>query len=134
LQKTRNHQDIILECGGVEAFGSASHFQFLSPKKMIVNALPEIWSGQLMGEMNELDEAIDQLGYLRLSTVGRYTRHLGNAISPDLVDEAQQLGVNQSGNARRTGKQKHWLLAIPGSGRLLRRTYNSLFNILHNID
>ncbi|MBK5107804.1 MAG: glycosyltransferase family 2 protein [Anaerolineales bacterium] len=134
LQKTRNHQDIILECGGVEAFGSASHFQFLSPKKMIVNALPEIWSGQLMGEMNELDQAIDQLGYLRLSTVGRYTRHLGNAISPDLVDEAQQLGVNQSGNARRTGKQKHWLLAIPGSGRLLRRTYNSLFNILHNID
>jgi len=134
LQKTRNHQDIILECGGVEAFGSASHFQFLSPKNLIVNALPEIWSGMLMGEMNELDEAVDQSGYLRLSTVDRYTRHLGNAISTDLEDEAQQLGVNQSGNARRTGIQKHWLLSIPGSGRLLRRAYNSLFHILHNID
>lgn len=134
LEKTSSQQDIILESQGVEAFGSASHFQFLSPRKLIVNALPETWSGKLMGEMNELDDAVDKLGYLRLSTVNRYTRHLGNTISPDLAGEARELGVAQPESQKKTRNQKHWLLSIPGSGRILRRTYNSLFNILHNIE
>ena len=134
LEKTKRHQDIILERNGVEAFGSASHFQFLSPKKVIIDALPQIWSGKLMGEMNELDEAVDQLGYLRLSTVDRYTRHLGNTISPDLASQARQLGIKQRDKQKKSGHQKHWILSIPGTGRLLRRTYNWLFNILHNVD
>jgi glycosyltransferase involved in cell wall biosynthesis len=134
LEKTADHQDIILELNSIEAFGSASHFQFLAPKEMIKNALPGIWSGKLMGEMNELDEAVDQLGYLRLSTVDRYTRHLGNTISPDLIDEAQKMGVSQPGSTIKARDQKHWLLTIPGSRRILRRIYNFLFNILHNID
>jgi glycosyltransferase involved in cell wall biosynthesis len=134
LEKTSSQQDIILESKSVEVFGSASHFQFLSPKKLIIKALPESWSGNLMGEMNELDDAVDRLGYLRLSTVNRYTRHLGNTISPDLASEARELGVTQSESQKKTSNQKHWLLSIPGSGRILRRTYNSLFNILHNIE
>jgi glycosyltransferase involved in cell wall biosynthesis len=134
LEKTKDQQDMILELNGVEAFGSASHFQFLSPKEVILQALPEIWSGKLMGEMNQLDEAVDQLGYLRLSTVGRYTRHLGNSISPDLVESARQLGVSTNGSQRRSRAQKHWLLSVPGSGRLLRRIYDKLFEILHNVD
>ncbi len=134
LEKTSSQQDIILESQSVEAFGSASHFQFLSLKKLIVNAMPENWSGKLMGEMNELDEAVDKMGYLRLSTVDRYTRHLGNRISQDLVGEARELGITQEGVTMKGSRQKHWLLSIPGSGRVLRRTYNSLFNILHNLD
>jgi len=134
LKSTQGYQDIILENHGVEAFGSASHFQFLSPKKVIKQALPEMWSGKLMGEMNELDEAIDNLGYLRLSTVGRYTRHLGNTVSPDLIDEARELGVISYNRQRKTRSKKHWLLSIPGAGRVLRYIYNKLFFILHNID
>jgi glycosyltransferase involved in cell wall biosynthesis len=134
LKKTQENQDIILERDNIEAFGSASHFQFLSPKKVILQALPEIWSGKLMGEMNELDEAVDKLGYLRLSTVDRYTRHMGNTISPDLSLEARELGIVGAASTRTARQQKHWLLSIPGAGRLLRRIYNNLFNILHNID
>jgi hypothetical protein len=134
LKSTQGYQDIILENHGVEAFGSASHFQFLSPKKVIQQALPEMWSGKLMGEMNELDEAIDNLGYLRLSTVGRYTRHLGNTVSPDLIDEARKLGVISNDRQRKTRRNKHWLLSIPGAGRVLRHIYNKLFFILTNID
>lgn len=134
LKKKQDHQDIILERESIEAFGSASHYQFLSPKDVILKALPEIWSGKLMGEMNELDEAVDDLGYLRLSTVDRYTRHLGNSISPDLAGEARELGIQGTASIRKASQQKHWLLSIPGAGRVLRRIYNYLFNILHNID
>ena len=134
LKETQGYQDIILENHGIEAFGSASHFQFLSPKKVILQALPEMWSGKLMGEMNELDEAVDNLGYLRLSTVERYTRHMGNTVSPDLINEARELGVALDGRQRRTRSNKHWLLYIPGSRRILRSIYNKLFSILHKID
>jgi len=59
--------------------GAANHFQFVAPKQVILQALPGKWTGKLMGSMIELDEAIDNLGYLRLSTAKRYTRHLGNS-------------------------------------------------------
>jgi glycosyltransferase involved in cell wall biosynthesis len=134
LEKTASQQDIILESDGVEAFGSASHFQFVAPKKIIIEALPKHWSGKLMGEMNELDDSVDQLGYLRLSTVQRYTRHLGNTVSPDLFADAKKMKIETLGEVPNASHKKHWLLSIPGSGRLLRRLYNYLFNILHQID
>jgi len=134
LKTTQGFQDLIIERHGIECFGSASHFQFLSPKKVIKKALPETWSGKLMGAMNELDEAVDDLGYLRLSTVERYTRHLGNTISPELAPEARELGIRDGSSHRTVSRQKHWLLSIPGSGRVMHRIYNSLFNILHNIE
>ena len=87
-----------------------------------------------MGEMNELDDSVDQLGYLRLSTVERYTRHLGNTISPDLHAEAKKMNIEPLGVIPNASYKKHWLLSIPGSGRFLRRLYNILFNILHQID
>lgn len=134
LQDTKDQLDVILERDGIEVFGSASHFQFLSPKKIILEALPKQWSGKLMGEMNELDEAVDQQGYLRLSTVARFTRHMGNTIGVDLVENARKIGFEQEIEPRKVRARKHWLLTIPGSGRFLRMLYNYLFNVLHNIE
>lgn len=134
LQSTIDYQDVILECNGIEAFGSASHFQFIAPKDVITGALPETWSGKLMGEMNELDQAVDELGYLRLSTVERYSRHLGNSISPDLSHEAKRLGINNGIYHRKKPIKKHWLLKFPGSGRILRQIYNYLFKLLNQIE
>ncbi len=92
LQATRDQLDLVFRLGTcarwpqlktgafVEAIGAANHFQFVTPKKIILQALPSEWTGKLMGSMIELDQAIDDLGYLRLSTVQRYTRHLGNTL------------------------------------------------------
>lgn len=50
-----------------------------------------------MGQMVELDNAMDEKGYLRLSTIGRTTKHMGNMATPELVAEARGLGVNVEG-------------------------------------
>ncbi len=134
MQKIQNNKDLILTFKGVDAFGSASHFQFVTPKDVIVKALPEIWGGNLMGEMMELDQAIDALGYLRLSTVDRYTQHIGNVLTPSMVDEANELGLHVERKTQKKRKRKHWLLHIPGGGKILSRIYNYLFRILNNID
>jgi len=134
MQKIQNNKDLILTFKGVDAFGSASHFQFVTPKDVIVKALPEIWGGNLMGEMMELDQAIDALGYLRLSTLDRYTQHIGNVITPSLANEAQELGLHIERRTQKKRKRQHWLLHIPGGGKILSRIYNYLFRILNNID
>lgn len=145
LQTTKDHQDLVLHVGkpegnGVcEAIGSANHFQFVTPKHIILQALPTEWTGKLMGAMIELDEAVDNLGYLRLSTVDRYTRHLGNVLSEDVIQEAQALGLlNREGDPSQMasftshrGREKHWLLRIPGGRRLLSAMYKRLFVILY---
>jgi len=47
-----------------------------------------------MGQMNELDVAVNEGGYLRLSTLDRTTRHMGNMVSPGMADEAKNLGLS----------------------------------------
>ncbi len=149
LQSTKEHTDLVLiqEISGktrvVKAIGSANHFQFMSPRQVILQALPENWSGKLMGSMIELDEAVDNLGYLRLSTVDRYTRHLGNTLSDEVIHDVQALGLpvkhitdnrkttSIPGIHRRNARKRHWLLRIPGGRRLLAGIYNRIFDILY---
>ena len=144
LQATHDLTDLVLRIqkpdgtGFCEAIGAANHFQFVTPKQVILQALPGQWTGKLMGSMIELDEAIDNLGYLRLSTAKRYTRHLGNSLSEAVRCEASDLGLlnavggqpDPSRPATR-GRKKHWLLRIPGSRKVLAAMYNRLFDILY---
>ena len=139
LQATQEHLDLVFRVdkpgGGVcEAIGAASHFQFITPRQVILQALPTGWTGKLMGSMIELDEAVDDLGCLRLSTVERYTRHLGNALSAEVIAEARRLRLALEASAvPATGKRrrKHWLLRLPGSRRVLSGLYQRLFKILY---
>jgi hypothetical protein len=139
LQATLEHLDLVLRAekpggGACEAIGSANHFQFVTPKQVILQALPSGWTGKLMGSMIELDEAVDNLGCLRLSTVERYTRHLGNLLSAEVIAEARRLGLAVEASTAPTSgtrRQKHWLLRIPGSRRVLSGLYQRLFKILY---
>jgi hypothetical protein len=150
--ETRDQMDLVLRSqasGGeivCEAIGSANHFQFVAPKRLILQALPDEWSGKLMGHMIELDEAIDNLGYLRLSTTNRYTRHLGNKLDPKILDEVASMGLIE-GDAdttefgkpipdRQAGRQshsrnRHWSLRIPGMRRIYTAIYRRLFDVLY---
>jgi len=148
LESTQDHKDLIFRLvqpgkdGYLEAIGSANHFQFVTPKHVILKALPTEWSNKLMGSMIELDEAVDNLGYLRLSTTIRYTRHLGNTLSDEVINEAMSLGllvkegessqnisINQLIVQRKLHK-KHWILHFPGARRVLKFIYARLFEIL----
>lgn len=137
LESTRDVEDWVVRAtrpqgGWIEAVGSANHFQFVAPKAVILQALPETWTGKLMGSMIELDEAVDSLGRLRLSTLNRYTRHMGNALSPDLLQEARLLGLEPDAAQPPTGaRRRHPLLRIPGARRLLAALYRRLFEILY---
>lgn len=143
LQATQDQQDMILTMntptGKIEAVGAANHFQFVARKEVLLKALPAEWTGRLMGAMVEFDEEIDRMGLLRLSTTQRFTRHMGNALSPDLEEDIRQIGLSLPQSSTGKGSQtagkeaarKHWLLRIRGSRRVLSWLYNRLFDILY---
>jgi hypothetical protein len=130
IQETPNKH---LTFQGIEAVQSAKHFQFVTPKKVICEAFSPDWSGSLMDGLVALDESVDQLGYLRLTTPQRYARHIGNTISQEVKDEAQKLGIEVTSEVPDVQEHEHWLLRIPGSGRLLWPLYRWLFKVLHKV-
>ncbi len=123
---------------GEAVIAGANHFQFVAPKSLLLSALPAHWSGKLMGEMLELDEAVDRLGYLRLSSSQRFVRHMGNALNPEILEEAQVFKLLQASNGIKapkfqTGKKRKYRLMsqLPGLRRFAMFLYKRLFNLLY---
>lgn len=89
--------DIILKYKGLEAWVSAHHFQMVCPKAVLQpilqEMLPEGWSDQLMGRMVEMDDRMDEKGYLRLCTREQTVRLMGNAISEEVAGLAHDAGI-----------------------------------------
>ncbi|MDX1436974.1 MAG: glycosyltransferase [Anaerolineales bacterium] len=133
LEDFKDRPDLVLRANSVEAIAGANHYQFMAPRQLLLDSLPGDWIGRLMGHMVEVDETIDQSGFLRISTTGRFTRHIGNQISPDLAQEAAGLDIktqaqNDSGEAGR----RSWIAKIPGSRRLALALYDRLFDVINS--
>ena len=85
-----------------------------------------------MGKMRELDEAVDQLGYLRLSTPQPVTRLLGNVLSAENAAEAAALGLQaQSVNLQSRGGWMQKLGRNALVNGLARKAYNWLYKLIN---
>ncbi len=125
-------EDIVLTFNGVEAFVSAHHFQFVAPRELMLQALPRDWSGNLMGQMIDLEQAVDDLGYLRLSTRQQTVHLLGNSLSPEMKEKAHSFGLELvksrfSGSSRLLSR----LSKVPGVRRAAYLVYNRLYELLN---
>jgi hypothetical protein len=135
VNRVRDIDDILLERRGLRAFATACHNQFVSPKEILVRCLQGEWSGRLMGGLNELDNAIDASGFLRLTTVDRTTRLIGNVVGPPLREEARRFGIDvagpswSAGTPRRRSAIAQALVRGPFR-RVLQGVYNRLFWLL----
>jgi glycosyltransferase involved in cell wall biosynthesis len=133
LEKVKKTPNVHLTYQGVEAIRSSKHFQFITPKEIICQAFSPEWSGSLMDDLVSLDESVNQMGYLRLCTSTRYVRHIGNALTEEIVQEADRLKIPVGIPVKELDEHVHWLLRIPGSGRILWPAYRWLFKILHHV-
>jgi glycosyltransferase involved in cell wall biosynthesis len=77
-----DNQDHCIFIDDTQYYIGAAHFQFVARKSILQQALP-IPSERPMGQVRMLDEKINQLGYLRLTTDKWYARHMGNTIPVD---------------------------------------------------
>jgi len=111
IEKAREHyascQDYMIEYLGKTFFVAAGHFQFVARKQILQCVIP-IPSKRPMGQVRLLDIALNEGGYLRLSTPEWWVRHMGNSIPSDIdqnVKPSSELSPNkQSRNSIWTWK------------------------------
>ena len=132
--ETAHIEDLRLRYKGISAFATANHFQFVSPTASISRALPAEWSGRLMGQMRELDERMDELGFLRLSTASRCVRHLGNQLTPEYRSLVEPLGLRMIIRSRPALEvfMRRVLVKIPGVKRLNFQANRWLYNRMNS--
>ena len=132
-QEVSGLEDLHFSYQGVESLASAGHHQFLTSRQLMLEVLPG-WDSNLMGKMLELENKVDQMGYLRLSTATPVTRLLGNVISADNAAEARRLGLvaNAGLAAGSTPGFANRLVKIPVIKRLVLGLYNRLHILVNS--
>jgi glycosyltransferase involved in cell wall biosynthesis len=126
-------EDMLLTYKGVQALVSAGHHQFVAYKDVIQKTLPQEYTGRLMGRMRELDEQVDQLGYLRLNTPEPVTRLIGNVVSPEMAEQARQDGLEAQAVEvnLKVGFWTRLFRVAPFKG-LAWKVYNWLFKVINS--
>jgi hypothetical protein len=132
-QEVDGLEDILLTYQGMRALASAGHHQFVAHRHLMMEVLPT-WDRSLMGKMIELEENIDRLGYLRLSTPEPVTRLLGNVISPENAAEAKRLGLMAKNGTQKTlhSGPIQRIMQIPLIKRLALGIYNRLHILINS--
>jgi GT2 family glycosyltransferase len=111
-------KDYRLTFGGKVAYIGAGHFQFMTRRDLLQKIIP-LPSEQPMRGERAFDEAVDNNGYLRLTTTNPLILHMGNQVS-------HQAPVSVS-----TSKQSLFrrILWAPGIRHVLLWLYNRLFRL-----
>ena len=126
-------EDVVVTFKGMKAWVSAHHFQVLTPKKVLIEILSEMleegWSDQMMGRMVEMDDRMDDKGYMRLTTYAQTMRLLGNTIDDEVKALAARDGVSTT--AAITGETAEKSSGF-WSNRLVRKLSQAVINRLYH--
>lgn len=129
-------EDIRVTYHDVQAWVSAHHFQFVAPREVILQALPQEWTGLLMGKMVEMDLTIDRLGYLRLCTGRQTVRLMGNLLDPEVLALAEQSGIELQSRSVKSSRPASGLLnalyRLPFGKRVIHGLYNQLYKVVNS--
>ena len=127
--KARAHfdsvEDLRLTYSGQPYYVGASHFQFVAPAAALRSVLP-IPNKRPMGQVRLLDVAINEQGYLRLSTPEWWVQHLGNRLSE--TELAQGIPTTSLDERLRN---RPWILKWQLAEDILYWIYHRLFEFLH---
>lgn len=114
-------QDVRLTYQGVAAYAGASHWQFMAYKQVIQRFLPFAMD-RPMGQVRQLDERMNEAGYLRLMVSDPLAMNMSNTLRGAPV----QAGAAQPA-ARANGRRSAALLDLPPVRKVLLSLYDSIF-------
>ncbi len=124
-ERFRGGKDYRLAYNGKQAYVGATHFQFLARKDVLQKVLPLPSKEPMRGERT-FDIAVNQLGYLRLTTCEPYVRHIGNRL-PGPATQAKSPPKGMS-----LIKRVIWL---PGVRHVLLWLHDQIFRLyFHNVE
>lgn len=137
LPSVQHIQDIRLEKDGVRALLGACHFQFVTLRSVVRAMLPFEAKVLLNGNVNavgsevELDQKIEQMQLLRLSTTDVYVHHLGNTLTPEWREWLEKLNVATSVGIKNISAWQRRIARNRIVKSVLLRVYGYLFRLYY---
>lgn len=117
-----------VEAAGKQYYAGASHFQFAARKETLQQFFP-LEADRPMGQVRQLDDAINAAGYLRLSTLDYHIQHIGNQLPDDRSDQGIRDFLEASpAQAQREGRSFWDWKPVQ---KVLRWVYSKSFDILY---
>ena len=90
MSATETELDTVITYNGKSAYATSHHCQFIGRAGTVAKA--SIFDGMAMGDEKPFDIAMDNIG-LRLATMQRLARHMGNVIDDRLREEITRLKI-----------------------------------------
>lgn len=129
VRKYYNDNPIVrIEAEGRQYYAGASHFQFTARKEVLQQFFP-LGADRPMGQVRQLDDAINAAGYLRLSTLNYLIQHIGNVLSDDRSDAGILAFLEASPVQKTAIKRTFWDLKV--FRKILQWVYSKSFDILY---
>lgn len=132
-----HNEDWKISRNGISAYVGASHMQFLTNRKVIDTIPFRRFTMALNTEEDQFfDRAIDNGGFLRLSTSAPYVYHMGNSISEVWLQKEYNNLVNKSDKKKNdqissklngSSIERHWLWSRVPVQRWIKKIYEWSF-------
>jgi len=124
--------DTLIRSQGVDAYVTASHFQFVLRSETARKLTPLNYSRPMGPDLVQLDAAMDEMGLLRLATAERLVLHIGNTLEPTIEQRLGSQWTAELSTAKEAPQGDGFLAEISEwkfIKRILLAIYNRIFKL-----